>query len=145
MKCVAVFNLVVVCDAAGLSRKCLTHVCDYSHVIKLVLPESQILHVRNRWELLSLRIVIRQLRPFILTLSVSLWLACSSRTNSDVNWKYLDCCNWWENRYSVVYLLCLTRHVCKRQTSTCLSFHLHVSGWLPLDRFPWTDSCVGMH
>ena len=53
MKCGAVFNRVVVCGAAGLSRKCLSNVCDHSHVFKLVLPESQILHVQNGWELLS--------------------------------------------------------------------------------------------
>ena len=47
MKCGALFNLVVVCNATGLSRKCLSNVCDHSHVIKLVLPKSQLLHVRN--------------------------------------------------------------------------------------------------
>jgi hypothetical protein len=47
MKCGAVFNLVVVCDAAGLSRKCLSNVCDHSQVIRLVLPKSQIFNVQN--------------------------------------------------------------------------------------------------
>lgn len=138
MKCGAVFNVVVVCDASGLSRKCLSHVCDHSHVIKLVLPESQILLVQNRWELLSLWIVIRKLWPFIITLCLCSWLACSSWINSEVTRKYSGCCSWWETGVlSCIYSALIGTFASDKLQQVCLPIRIYQgdSHWTDFMKF----------